>query len=213
MGFSSWLRNRISTRPQRVRARQRSSLQSFRPRLEVLECGDVPSTLTVTNNLDSGPGSLRADIATAHAGDTIVFAPSLDGHTITLTCGVLDINKNLTIQGPGASSLTVEQATGASFSSAIFTVDFGQTASLAGLKIANGSAGGIVSNSPLTVSGCTLSGNSAFFGGGIFNGARATTALTVKDSTAHNNVAPLGADLDNLGALTLDDSTVGVIAT
>jgi hypothetical protein len=35
--------------------------------------------------------------------------------------------------------------------------------------------------------------------------------LAVKDSTALNNVAPLGADLYNLGALTVDDSTVGVI--
>jgi hypothetical protein len=45
--------------------------------------------------------------------------------------------------------------------------------------------------------------------GGIFNAASGT--LTVKDSTVLNNVAPLGADLYNLGALTLDDSTVGVI--
>jgi hypothetical protein len=67
----------------------------------------VPSTLTVTNNLDSGTGSLRADIAAAHNGDTIVFAPSLDGQTITLTSGELLIRKNLTIAGPGAGELTV----------------------------------------------------------------------------------------------------------
>jgi hypothetical protein len=32
-----------------------------------------------------------------------------------------------------------------------------------------------------------------------------------KDSTVLNNVASLGADIYNLGALTLNDSTVGVI--
>jgi hypothetical protein len=55
-----------------------------------------------------------------------------------------------------------------------------------------------------------LSANiAASAGGGIFNGASGT--LAVKDSTVLSNVAPLGADLYNLGALTLDDSTVGVI--
>ena len=59
----------------------------------------MPSTLTVTSLADSGAGSLRADIAAAHSGDTIDFAPSLDGKTITLTKGELLINKNLTIAG------------------------------------------------------------------------------------------------------------------
>ena len=52
---------------------------------------DLLSTLTVTNILDSGAGSLRAEIAAARAGDTIVFAPILDGQTITLTSGELDV--------------------------------------------------------------------------------------------------------------------------
>ena len=80
---------------------------TFRPTLEALEHRWVPSTLTVTNNLDSGAGSLRADIATAKNGDTILFAPSLNGQTITLTSGELLIKRNLTIAGPGAGNLTV----------------------------------------------------------------------------------------------------------
>jgi hypothetical protein len=39
----------------------------------------------------------------------------------------------------------------------------------------------------------------------------ASETLTVQDSTVHHNVAPSGADIYNLGALTLKDSTVGVI--
>jgi hypothetical protein len=56
----------------------------FRPRLEGLEDRTVLSTLTVLNNHDSGSGSLRDAISRARDGDTIVFATSLDGQTITL---------------------------------------------------------------------------------------------------------------------------------
>src|SRR4028118_45795 len=42
------------------------------------------ATVTVTNNNDSGPGSLRDAIASAAAGDTIQFASSLANQTITL---------------------------------------------------------------------------------------------------------------------------------
>jgi hypothetical protein len=35
--------------------------------------------------------------------------------------------------------------------------------------------------------------------------------VTADDSTFLDNVAPLGADIYNLGALTLNDCTVGVI--
>src|SRR5262245_28710570 len=50
-------------------------------RLEALEDRTVPSTLTATSAADSGPGSLRAEIAAAQSGDTINFAPSLQGQT------------------------------------------------------------------------------------------------------------------------------------
>ena len=65
------------------------------------------SKLTVINNNDSGLGSLRAAIAAAHSGDTINFANSLIGQTIKLTSGPLAIAKSLTIDGLGASQLTV----------------------------------------------------------------------------------------------------------
>jgi predicted outer membrane repeat protein len=75
---------------------------------------------------------------------------------------------------------------------------------------ATDSGGAIYNLGTATIQECTLSANTAGSkGGGIFNGASGT--LAVKDSTVLNNVAPLGADLYNLGALTVDDSTVGVI--
>src|SRR5262245_55752856 len=107
MWFPSWLRSRNPSVAGKCDRRCGGKPGGFRPRLEALEGRDVPSTLTVTNNLDSGKGSLRYQIA--HAGNkaTIVFAPSLDGKTITLTSGELDITQGLTIQGPGAGQLTI----------------------------------------------------------------------------------------------------------
>ena len=81
-----------------------------RPRLEALEDRWVPSTLTVTNALDTGAagdGSLRGEIAAAQSGDVINFASSLAGQTITLANGELPITRSLDIEGPGAKQLTV----------------------------------------------------------------------------------------------------------
>src|SRR5690349_21690903 len=64
------------------------------------------ASLTVTNSSDSAPGSLRATIAGAAAGDTITFAPSLAGQTIQLS-SQLTIGVNLTILGPGADQLAI----------------------------------------------------------------------------------------------------------
>src|SRR5947209_16982329 len=75
----------------------------WRPRLEVLEDRFVPSTLTVTSAADDGTsGTLRAVIGAASPGSTIVFDHRLDGKTIALTRGQMNLNKNLDIEGPGA---------------------------------------------------------------------------------------------------------------
>src|SRR6516164_4826570 len=78
--------------------------RSFRPRLDILEDRTLPSTFTVTNLLDTGPGSLRAAVTAANANpgpDAIDFATT---GTIPLTSGELDITDSLTINGPGLNS-------------------------------------------------------------------------------------------------------------
>jgi hypothetical protein len=50
---------------------------------------------------------LRAAIAAASSGDTIVFDPSLASETITLASGPLALGSNLTINGLGAKLLTI----------------------------------------------------------------------------------------------------------
>src|SRR5262249_48423871 len=171
MWFFTWLRNRTPRRPVQGRTPHRPAAVRFRPRLEGLEDRWLPSQvgLTVSSLADSGKGSLRAAIQAADLGSpsnkfTIDFAVT---GTIDLQSPLPDLTNNIAIQGPGASNLTVERAAGASFSSAIVTVDPGQTASLSGLTIAKGSGGGVENGGTLTVSGCTLSGNSALYGGGI----------------------------------------------
>src|SRR5947209_3606122 len=82
--------------------------RTFVPRLEALEDRAVPSTLTVLNDHDSGPGSLRQAVLDANAApgpDTIVFAKSV--HKITLTSGELAVTDGVTVAGPGAEKLAV----------------------------------------------------------------------------------------------------------
>src|SRR5262249_14779360 len=141
--------------------------------VETLENRRLLSALTVTTAADSGHGSLRFEIAHAKSGDTINFASSLKGQTITLTSGELLINKVLTIQGPGAGQLTISAAGGR-----VFDVNSSQPVVLTGLTISNGrsSQGGGIFNavrSNLTVSACAISNCNVSFtfgqGGGIFN--------------------------------------------
>src|SRR4029434_670742 len=76
-----------------------------------------PTTATVTNQNDSGAGSLRQAISDLCVGGTITFSNTTAGgatnffdgspHTITLTSGQLSISHNLTITGPGANLLTI----------------------------------------------------------------------------------------------------------
>src|SRR5262245_10192054 len=134
MSFPSWLRNlRSAVAPGPVEGkhrRQRSRRATTRrPGLEVLEDRYLPSTFTVLNLLDSGPGSLRAAVAAANANpgaDAIDFAVT---GTIGLTSGQLGIIESLTINGPGASALTVS-GNGAS---RVFGLYYNPTVSIADL--------------------------------------------------------------------------------
>jgi Chlamydia polymorphic membrane protein (Chlamydia_PMP) repeat len=151
------------------------------------------ATITVTNTNDSGAGSLRQAIADAHDGDTIDFGVT---GTITLTTGELLVNKGISINGPGSDHLTVD----GNHASGVFQVqvDGGGAATIAGLTITNGSAnwGGGISNesSMLTVSNCTISGNSApgvfGVGGGISNDVVISNAtLEILNCTISGNSA------------------------
>src|SRR5882762_8581124 len=94
-------------------------------------------TITVTNTNDSGPGSLRQALADAQDGDTIQFDPALNGQTINLTSAQLVIQSNTTIDGPGATLLTVKRDPQAA-DLRIFDVMPGHTVEINGLTISGG---------------------------------------------------------------------------
>jgi hypothetical protein len=88
------------------------------------------STRTVTNTADDGLGSLRDAIATSAPGDTIDFGVT---GTITLS-STLSIDKDLTISGPGAATLSVSGHN----SVVVFTTASGTKVTISGLTVSGG---------------------------------------------------------------------------
>lgn len=176
--------------------------------------GAAPNaTLVVTNNADTGSGSLRQTIADAAPGDTINFDVTLSGETITLSSELL-IDKNLTITGNVPITISGGGVT------RVFNVSAGPT-TFNNLNIIGGYAqnfdcayflicgGGISVNDGVTttINDSTISGNSAQYGGGIGNSG----ILIINNSTISNNSAVRGGGgiYNNYnGDLTLNDSTV-----
>ena len=194
----------------------------------------LPATIiVVTNTNNGGPGSLRNALAVAKDGDTI-DATGVSG-TILLTSGELNVDKNVTIGGPGANHLSVD----GNAQSRVFFINAGKTVTISGLTITNGnitndwggglsnvhgmltvsdciisgnSRGGILNDEgTLTVSNCTISGNS---GGGIFSGTGPSgiATVTITNSAISGNSADYGGGILNAGnggaALTVSDSSI-----
>jgi len=139
------------------------------------------ATVTVISLGDTGAGTLRQAIVDANPGDTIDF--SVTG-TITLSSGRLIVLENLTITGPGASSLTIY----GNNSSGVILTAIG-TVAISGLTLTNGNVGvgqggGVENQGTLTLTDVVVSNNVARLGGGIFNSGTLTlTRTTVKGNT------------------------------
>lgn len=188
------------------------------------------TTITVTKTNDSGPGTLRQALADVQDGDTIEF--NFGGAaTISLTSGELVINKNITVNGPGANLLTISRAQGAA-NFRVFHVRPAHTVTIQGVTISNGSGQGFAiggagiwnDHSNLTVNDCVLTGNAVdrkVSGGGISNdaGDAGTASLTINNSIISENnhgsggTANFGGGIYNYGingnaTLTVNNSTL-----
>ena len=149
-------------------------------------CSLAGANLTVLNTNDSGEGSLRAVLQTANSNgeaDTITFAESLRGQTITLTSDELTISSEVTLTGfPEELTISGDQAR------RVFLVTESAEASLSGLVISDGVAnrgGGINNAGTLTVDSCLFRNHSGSVGSGIENAG----AITVTNSRFEDNFA------------------------
>ena len=128
---------------------------------------------TVTTTNDSGTGSLRDVLGTAIDNDAIEFSPLLNGATITLSSGSLNITAlKLTLD---ASALPSGITLSANNSSRIFTITANADVTLRSLHLHNGRAvggngGGLFAlSSHLVLEACSIKDCvSDFDGGGLW---------------------------------------------
>ncbi|MFK7844656.1 MAG: choice-of-anchor Q domain-containing protein [Rhodothermales bacterium] len=163
------------------------------------------TTHTVTNTDDAGPGSLRQTVADAEPGDSIIFDQQLIGQTLSLSSGQINIDKNLTITGPGADAFIIS----GSNLFRIFEILSDITATLSELTLTEGSGelnGGGISvgqRASLSVDQVIIRGNTATDnGGGIYNGPVASTTITnsvITENTALGELSPNGGAVYNAG--------------
>lgn len=144
-------------------------------------------------------------IGTAH----IIFAQELTSegaNTISLSLGQLEITNRMIIEGPGADRLTIN----AHGNSRVFDVDdeviaVQQIVEVSGLTLTGGfdtgGGGAIFSQERLTVRDSVITGNSAQWGGGIYNGEFAGLTVLRSQITDNHAIEPVPGAMGSGGAL------------
>jgi outer membrane protein assembly factor BamB len=162
---------------------------------------------TVTSTADSGPGSLRQAIKDVCPGGTIDFNMSFPA-TITLST-FLQLDKDLTISGPGVDKLTIS----GNGTTSIFYNDYSnpKTISISSITIANANNdGGIYNFGNLTIENVTFSNNQTTgTGGGLHNGYTGTVTVTDSEFIGNHtpsSVSAYGGGIYNEGTLDVTNS-------
>jgi len=171
----------------------------------------------VTNTNDSGTGSLRQAIVDANANlgaDTINFDASLNGKTILLTTGEIEVKDDVTIEGLGKDVISIDGGGNNRIFRLYSTSVKPNSLTVKNLSLTNGFAtptkampnaarGGAIATEHqgvLTVEGVKFIGNVADDGGGaIYSWFEGT--LTVIDSEFIENKAIVGNDERGAGAI------------
>lgn len=171
--------------------------------------GAAVPIVTVTNCNSTGAGSLPDAITTSNAGARIVFGTTCPASDpIVLTEGTLEIDKDLSIIGPGASNMVVDGGN----EYTVFQVDYPYQVKISDITIDHGSeptnsgsAGGVNNFGTLTVTGCVVSDNEAAYAGGGINNFG---SLILIGSAVTGNSAAFGGGISNEGAAAIFDSTI-----
>ena len=169
---------------------------------------------TVNSLGDTGEGSglsgdLRYVIAQANSNPGSVINFSVSG-TIQLTAALPDLARDVTLNGPGASSLSIAGIPGETIRSfSVLKVDAGVTASVSGVSITGNYDqfyGALYNAGSLTLTNCTLSGNTSGERSGAIDN---TGTMTVAGCTVSNNVSGSGGGgIENSGTMTVTDSII-----
>ena len=168
-----------------------------------------PVACVVTNNADSGAGSLREQIANSSCS-TITFDPDLAGFTSLLSTE-LAIGHNVTVDASALASHFILSGAG---STRVLHVNSGVTVTWDGVDIKNGYAedgANIYNQGTLTLKN-TLVSNGGYYlsgwtGGGIYNDTGAT--LDLQNSRVSGNISYYGGGgIYNLGTLTVSGSII-----
>lgn len=149
-------------------------------------------------NANDGLTTLREAINQANntygEKDTIQFAPSLRGATITLTNGQLSIDSDIDIIGPASTSNSITIS--GNNTSRVFNISSYNDVNLSNVKITDGNVldgggGGIYLeyHTSINLNNCQITNNVAVNGGGIYSYGN----VNITNSQIFNNQATSGA--------------------
>lgn len=196
--------------------------------LVILGTGARAATITVTTKADSGPGSLRAAVASASAGDTIVLPESSSDYAAD--SAPITVDKPLTFQGAGVSKsivnggghnrvfdITPGASAGVTFNA--LTITGGDT------SLAPGGGGVLIDSGvtgPITFNASAVDDNSVELstgtccsgGGGIYDAG--TGLLTLNGTSVSSNSATVdssGGCCQGGGGLFVNSSDVVISGT
>jgi len=169
-----------------------------------------PNLISTTN--DSGPGSLRNALDSAIPGSTITFDPGTfgDGGTITLTSGVVTIDRDLTVDAstlPGADDPDTKVTISGNNSTRLLLISGGAQALIDSVDFVDGSndnGGGIVvggSGAQLTLRNARVANNQATASSGDGGGVAVSGSFIAENCLFENNTA-----VDGGGALRIYSS-------
>lgn len=154
----------------------------------------------IAANTNTASGAVAGECAAgSNSGADTIDLTGVAG-TITLTTALADISSDMTLNGPGPGTLTIQRS---SSTFTVFNITSNVTVAISGLAVQSSSSndgGGISNGGTLDLTNCTVSG----FGTGVLNGSR---TLTIRNCVISGNLNGHGIS-NAFGIINVIDSTV-----